>query len=444
MSPAKNPSAAGLIEAFLEMMSAERGAGANTLMAYRRDLADFAVTRKRHGRASREEIKAYLARLSSGGIAASSQARKLSALRQFYGFLFAEEMRPDNPTEAVDSPRSVRPLPKILSASDMEAMIAAANVEAEKSAEGKRLLAIVEMLYAGGLRVSELAGMPLASVMTKETFVLVRGKGNKERLAPLNPSARMAIKNYLEVRGGFLPKHLSRAQRFFSVHEARKAFSPGSACISCSKGWRSKQGLIPRKSRRMCCAMLSPHIWWKAARICAVCRVCLAMPTSPPPRFTPMSPRPLRKVVRRRIRLRNSAKLEAAPRTARPVDAGLTIGLHCGAARKHFPSQSPCGTFRPVRRSFESLMHYLEFERPIAELEGKIVELRKLAEEDPNLDINGEVAGLKPVPARWCATPMRTCLPGRRCRWRAIRPGRTFLDYAKVIFEEFMPLAGDR
>ena len=112
MSPGKNPSAAGLIEAFLEMMSAERGAGVNTIAAYRRDLLDFAPhPQKGLLGASRDEIKSWLVRLSAGGIAASSQARRLSALRQFYGFLFAEEMRPDNPTDAVDSPRAVRPLP---------------------------------------------------------------------------------------------------------------------------------------------------------------------------------------------------------------------------------------------------------------------------------------------------------------------------------------------
>jgi integrase/recombinase XerD len=158
--------AAALIEAFLEMMSAERGAGANTLAAYRRDLLDFAGHPKKGlVAASREEIKAYLAHLSSGGLAASSQARRLSALRQFYGFLFAEEMRPDNPTDAVDSPKGGRPLPKILSADDLDAMIRCAAED--ESAEGKRLSAIVEMLYAGGLRVSELAGLPLASVKAR-------------------------------------------------------------------------------------------------------------------------------------------------------------------------------------------------------------------------------------------------------------------------------------
>src|SRR6516164_5600879 len=153
------PSETGLIEAFLEMMSAERGAGVNTLAAYGRDLEDFAGSIKGSVlEASRDDIRAYLAGLARAGLAASSQARRLSALRQFYAFVHGEEMRADNPCLVVETPKRSRPLPKILARGDMEKMIAQASAEAEKSAEGKRLLCIVEMLYAAGLRVSELAG----------------------------------------------------------------------------------------------------------------------------------------------------------------------------------------------------------------------------------------------------------------------------------------------
>ncbi len=253
MSPGRKSSDAGLIEAFLEMMSAERGAGINTLAAYRRDLLDFASGAKKGlAGAGREEVKSFLARLSASGIAQSSQARKLSALRQFYGFLFSEELRSDNPTEAVDAPKSRRPLPKILSASDMEAMLGAAGTEAEKNAEGKRLLAIVEMLYAGGLRVSELAGLPLASVKGKENFVLVRGKGNKERLAPLNPSARAAIKAYLEVRGEFLPKDAARAERYLFCSRGAHGFLTRQRLHQLLKSLALKAGLDPAK--------VSPHV----------------------------------------------------------------------------------------------------------------------------------------------------------------------------------------
>jgi integrase/recombinase XerD len=253
MSPRKNPSNAALIEGFLEMMSAERGAGANTIAAYRQDLLSFAAHAKKDllG-ASRDDIKSWLARLSAGGIAASSQARRLSALRQFYGFLFAEEMRGDNPTGAVDSPRASRPLPKILSTADMAAMIGVAAAQAEKNAEGKRLQAIVEMLYAAGLRVTELAGLPLASVRGKEKFVLVTGKGGKERLAPLNPGARAAIKSYLEVRDEFLPENSPRAARFLFCSRGRGGFLTRQRLHQLLKGLALKAGLDPAK--------VSPHV----------------------------------------------------------------------------------------------------------------------------------------------------------------------------------------
>jgi len=243
--------AAALIEAFLEMMSAERGAGANTLAAYRRDLLDFAGHPKKGlAAASREEIKAYLAQLSSGGLAASSQARRLSALRQFYGFLFAEEMRPDNPTDAVDSPKGDRPLPKILSAADLDAMIRSAAED--ESAEGKRLSAIVEMLYAGGLRVSELAGLPLASVKGKDGIILVKGKGGKERLTPLHRGARAALDSYLDVRAEFLPKNMPRAERYLFCSRGREGFLTRQRLHQLLKGLALKAGLDPKK--------VSPHV----------------------------------------------------------------------------------------------------------------------------------------------------------------------------------------
>jgi integrase/recombinase XerD len=255
MSPRAKPSAAALIERFLEMMSAERGAGANTLAAYRRDLLDFAA----HGgdllQASREDVKTYLRGLTD--LAAASQARRLSALRQFYGFLFAEEMRSDNPTDAVDSPRAARPLPKILSAADMEKMIDCAAAQAAKNPEGKRLLAIVEMLYAAGLRVSELAGLPLAAVKGKDGFVLVRGKGNKERLAPMNAAAHVAVKDYLDVRAQFLPKKstpqsMARAERYLFCSRGAQGFLTRQRLHQLLKALALQAGLDPAK--------VSPHV----------------------------------------------------------------------------------------------------------------------------------------------------------------------------------------
>ena len=243
----------GLVEAFLEMMSAERGAGANTLSAYARDLEDFAAfARSGIEKAGRDEIQAYLAHLSKSGLAGSSQARRLSALRQFFGFLYAEDIRKDNPTAAVAAPKPSRPLPRILSAADMDAMSAAAREE--DNAQSRRLACIVEMLYAAGLRVSELAGLPLMAVKNREGFILVRGKGNKERLAPLNASARAAIASYLEVRDGFLPKGARRAhaERYLFCSRAAEGYLTRQRLHQLLKGLALKAGLDPAK--------VSPHV----------------------------------------------------------------------------------------------------------------------------------------------------------------------------------------
>lgn len=244
---------ATLIESFLDMMSAERGASINTLSAYRRDLLDFCA-RGDARRATRDDVKRHLASLSASGTAGSSQARKLSALRQFFGFLFAEGIRKDDPTSAIDAPRRQRPLPKILTRGDVDALIEAARREAARGAEGVRLLCVVEMLYAAGLRVSELVGLPLAAVRDKSGFLLVKGKGKKERLAPLNPGARAAIEAYLDARDSFLPIGARRrgAERFLFPSRSAEGHLTRRRCHQMLKELALKTDIDPAK--------LSPHV----------------------------------------------------------------------------------------------------------------------------------------------------------------------------------------
>lgn len=192
------------VEAFLEMMSAERGAAANTLLSYERDLDDlFSFLNGRKvslGSAESKDLSAYLGDLAKRGFQPTSQARRLSTMRQFYKFLYAEGLRGDDPTAILDSPKKARPLPKFLSIDEVGRLLSLAEEEAGLPGPGQfarlRLLALIELLYATGMRVSELVALP-AKVLTQEgRFLVVRGKGNKERLVPLSKAAIAALARY--------------------------------------------------------------------------------------------------------------------------------------------------------------------------------------------------------------------------------------------------------
>ena len=195
-----------LIERFLEMMAAERGASANTLAAYRRDLEAYAEQARARGIALKtagpDDIRAHLAALEAAGMARSSAARKLSAIRQFHRFLHGDGLSGDNPATAIDSPRAARPLPKVISPAEVEQLLNAARARV-KPARGKaplrawRLLCLIELLYATGLRVSELVGLTVQAAMAERDFILVRCKGGRERLVPVSGTARDALTSYL-------------------------------------------------------------------------------------------------------------------------------------------------------------------------------------------------------------------------------------------------------
>ncbi|MBP1845220.1 integrase/recombinase XerD [Rhizobium petrolearium] len=202
------------IEAFLEMMSAERGAAGNTLASYERDLEDLhsflASSRKTPLAAESADLAAYLAHLSKQGFAASSQARRLSAMRQFYKFLYAEGLRGDDPTAILDAPKKGRPLPKTMSEDDVTRLLELAAKEAAEPGPDQlsrlRMLALLELLYATGMRVSELVSLPIKVLDQEGRFLMIRGKGNKERLVPLSRSAIAALKSYGEARAAMVAR----------------------------------------------------------------------------------------------------------------------------------------------------------------------------------------------------------------------------------------------
>jgi integrase/recombinase XerD len=200
-------SAAGDCENFLEMLSAERGAAANTLVSYRHDLEAYLAHLMRRSHTPRdatvEDIRVWLAAMSKAGMAASSSARRLSAIRQFHKFLFAEGRRADDPTATIDSPRRGRALPKLLSEAEVAVLLIRAGDQ--PGTAGLRMMALMELLYATGMRVSELVTLPLSAVAREQDFIVVRGKGGKERLVPLTGKANAALARYKAVRPTLLP-----------------------------------------------------------------------------------------------------------------------------------------------------------------------------------------------------------------------------------------------
>ncbi|WP_421780076.1 site-specific integrase [Kiloniella litopenaei] len=207
-------SAASRISIFLEMMSAERGASQNTLEAYERDLVRFdeflSGGRKDLASVEVSDIRNYLADLTSEGLSARTQARHLSSLKQFYLFLMEEGIRQDNPVAEIGTPRMAQSLPKFLSVKDTDALLQTA--QKDQTDEGLRLCSLIELLYATGMRVSELVSLKVSQTQRDPRILTVMGKGNKERLVPLSPQAREALDRYLLIRDNFLP-NLERDKR---------------------------------------------------------------------------------------------------------------------------------------------------------------------------------------------------------------------------------------
>ncbi|MGA8386962.1 MAG: site-specific tyrosine recombinase XerD [Pseudolabrys sp.] len=212
MSRRPGTSNEALIELFLDMLAAERGAGENTLAAYRNDLEDLSAhlraSRSTIANATTDSLRKFLASLAERGFKSSSLARRLSAVRQLYRFLYSEGKRSDDPAAVLEGPKRARSLPKVLSIADVNKLLKTARANSDNTKQpplqrlrAARLLCLLEVVYATGLRVSELVALPAAAARRDQRMLVVRGKGGKERLVPLNKQAKRAMAEYLELRG---------------------------------------------------------------------------------------------------------------------------------------------------------------------------------------------------------------------------------------------------
>jgi integrase/recombinase XerD len=241
---------AGWIERFLEMQAGERGSAWNTIAAYRRDLEDLAeVLPGALTTAGADDLRAYLADLAARDLAPRTKARRLSTMRQFYRFLFSEGLRGDDPTDPLDSPRQGRSLPKILTEAEVEALLDAAR--RGETPRHLRLSALLEILYATGLRVSELVSLPVRAVRRDPQMLLVRGKGGRERTVPLGRAARDAVAAYLPVRGAFMPEG-GESKWLFPSTRARGGHLTRDRVAQLLKDLAVEAGLDPDK--------VSPHV----------------------------------------------------------------------------------------------------------------------------------------------------------------------------------------
>src|SRR6201993_1746218 len=208
---------AKLIGLFLDMLAAEQGAGENTLEAYRRDLEDFSEflgrSQQSFATAQTDKLRDYLSDLDTRGFKSSSVARRLSAIRHLFRFLLNERIRSDDPAAILSGPKRGRGLPKVLSIGDVDRMLTrakelsqTADVSASQRLRAQRLYCLLEVLYATGLRVSELVALPRSAARNDARMIVVRGKGNKERLVPLNDASRQAMADYLAALEVMQPK----------------------------------------------------------------------------------------------------------------------------------------------------------------------------------------------------------------------------------------------
>lgn len=239
------------LDAFLASLSAERDAARNTLLAYARDLGDFSGWLGGQGRSLADarpaEIEAYLVRCEAEGLSKATRARRLSAIRQFFRFTHEEGLRDDNPSLRLTGPGRDRRLPETLEIGEVEALIAAAR---DRARDRSRNVCLLELLYATGLRVSELVSLPVAAARGDPRVILVRGKGGRERLVPLSAPAREAIRTWLEERDrGEEERHGSRrtVSRFLFPSRSAAGHLTRQAFFALLKDLAVEAGVPPEK-----------------------------------------------------------------------------------------------------------------------------------------------------------------------------------------------------
>ena len=246
-----------LIQNFLDMMSAERGSAPNTLAAYERDLNDLSADLTRNGASllasQTEHLEAVLAGLAAQGLAPSTSARKLSSLKQFYLFLQTDNIRKDNPAHNLRGPKKRQSLPKYLSEAEVDALFTAA--ETDTSPKGIRLLCLLEILYAGGLRVHELVSLTTSHMKRRDGCIIIKGKGGKERIVPMTQAALRAVKAWKLVRKATFPQGaeaLARAETYLFPSRSKSGYLTRERFAQMLKDLAVQAGLMPSK--------VSPHV----------------------------------------------------------------------------------------------------------------------------------------------------------------------------------------
>ncbi len=249
------------IESFLEMMAAEKGAAKNTLDSYRRDLLDVASFITKHNldvlTLKSEDLRKYFISLDAQALSSRTIARRLSSIKHLFKFLYNDNIRQDNPSLSLDAPKSSKSLPKHLTEAEVELLLTTAH--SDKSAEGLRMTALIELLYASGMRVSEMVMLKMNALqkinisgkITLRDFIILKGKGNKERLVPLNKSAIAALEEYLKIRNFFIKTHTEKNIWVFASN-SREGFLTRQRFHQLLKELALNSGIDPEK--------VSPHV----------------------------------------------------------------------------------------------------------------------------------------------------------------------------------------